>query len=135
MMALKIAPDAIGYAGFYDDYPWLSFAPFMAACATAHPGAATATLGLAPAGARPGVRLLQPLLRAAPGLEGRLEQPHPRTLCGTHAHLAGAVVAVHLRGKKEWVVAGVTSGGDLACLKYDRNTRLVRYFGWIALGK
>lgn len=27
VMALKIAPYAIGYAGFYDAYPWLSFAP------------------------------------------------------------------------------------------------------------
>lgn len=36
-------------------------------------------------------------------------------------------------GKKEWVVAGVTSGGDLACLKYGRNTRVDRYLGWIAL--
>ena len=27
VMALKISPYAIGYAGFYDAYPWLSFAP------------------------------------------------------------------------------------------------------------
>lgn len=28
VMALKLAPYVIGYAGFYDAYPWLSFAPF-----------------------------------------------------------------------------------------------------------
>lgn len=28
VMALKIAPYALGYAGFYDTHPWLSFAPF-----------------------------------------------------------------------------------------------------------
>lgn len=38
-------------------------------------------------------------------------------------------------GKKEWVVAGVTSGGDLACLKYGRNTRVDRYLEWIALDR
>lgn len=28
VMALKLTPYVIGYAGFYDAYPWLSFAPF-----------------------------------------------------------------------------------------------------------
>jgi Trypsin len=44
-----------------------------------------------------------------------------------------AMLVVEQGGKKDWVVAGVTSGGDLACLKYGRNTRVDRYLGWIAL--
>lgn len=45
-----------------------------------------------------------------------------------------AMLILDQGGKKEWVVAGVTSGGDLACLHYGRNTRVDRYLGWIALG-
>jgi AraC-like DNA-binding protein len=28
VLVLKLAPDVLGFAGFYDAYPWLSFAPF-----------------------------------------------------------------------------------------------------------
>jgi V8-like Glu-specific endopeptidase len=46
-----------------------------------------------------------------------------------------AMFVLDQEGRKEWVVAGVTSGGDLACLKYGRNTRVDRYLSWIALDK
>lgn len=44
-----------------------------------------------------------------------------------------AMLAVEQGDKKEWVIVGVTSGGDLACLRYGRNTRVDHYLGWIAL--
>lgn len=44
-----------------------------------------------------------------------------------------AMFVRELDGKPQWVVAGITSGGDLECIQYGVNTRVDRYREWILL--